>query len=169
LRSRKPSLYAVIGGRGILQNFPYWFSDFLQLLGLIGAAIDPTLSTALDRIQAILLLELTGTTTNLTLDTVFDCIRAFLLLKHSITATNLTINLAFDRIRAFPIAGTFCNCDRSCAQSHFIDFLLTDFGFECCIGYLHVNTEIENQTQQKIVYIYLVKKMGAIQVKKFEK
>ena len=94
LQSGKPSLYDGIGGRGILQNFPYWFFDFLWLLGLTGTAIDPALDTTPDHIWAFLLLKLTGTMTDPVLDTALDRIRAFLLLELSVTATDL----ALDRI-----------------------------------------------------------------------
>jgi hypothetical protein len=57
-QSAKPSLYAVISGRRILQNFPYWFSSFLRLLGLFVIATDPALNTAIKRRRAFLLLEL---------------------------------------------------------------------------------------------------------------
>jgi hypothetical protein len=89
LQSGKPSLYVVIGGRGILQNFSYWFSDFLWLLGLSVTVTDP----ALERIRAFLLLELSVTAT----DPALDCRWAFLLLELYVTATDLAIDLALDR------------------------------------------------------------------------
>jgi hypothetical protein len=72
-QSGKPSLYAVIGGRGILQNFPYWFSGFLRLLGLSVIVTDHAL------------------------DTVLECRRSFLLLELSVIMLDPMIILAIDR------------------------------------------------------------------------
>jgi hypothetical protein len=98
LQYGKPSLYAVVGGRGILQNFSYWFSNFLRLLGHTGTATELALNTVLDRVRAFLLLELTGTTTDHVLDTALDRIRAFTLLELSVIATDLAIDLALNCI-----------------------------------------------------------------------
>jgi hypothetical protein len=75
----KPSLYAIIGGHGILPNFSYWFSGFLQLLGLSMIATD--LYTALERSRAFLLLEFSVIATDPTLNIALKRRQSFLLLE----------------------------------------------------------------------------------------
>jgi hypothetical protein len=91
-QSGKPSLYTVIGGHGILQNFPYWFSGFLQLLDLFVIETD----LALEPSRVFLLLELSVIMADPALDTTLECRRSFLLLEFSVIALNPTIDLALD-------------------------------------------------------------------------
>jgi hypothetical protein len=92
-QSAKPSLYVVIGGRGILQNFQYWFSGFLWLLGLFVIAINPLLK----RSPAFLLLELSVIAIDPALDTTIKRRQAFLLLEFFVIVFDPMIILALNR------------------------------------------------------------------------